>query len=99
MIADKMNNLVKNSSVIRAMFEELGDTGSKVGEIIQNKTGKSFTTLMDEGSSLADVMGILVEASGGSKDNFNALWSSSEARVPAVSCTSTAYAVPVCRQA
>lgn len=61
------------------MFEELGDTGSKVGEIIQNKTGKSFTTLMDEGSSLADVMEILVEASGGSKDNFNALWSSSEA--------------------
>ena len=35
--------------------------------------------LLDEGSSLADVMEILVEASGGSKDNFNALWSSSEA--------------------
>ena len=72
-------NVNQSNTKLRAMFEELGDTGSKVGEIIQNKTGKSFTTLMDEGSSLADVMGILVEASGGSKDNFNALWSSSEA--------------------
>ena len=72
-------NVNQSNTKLRAMFEELGDTGSKVGEIIQNKTGKSFTTLMDEGSSLADVMEILVEASGGSKDNFNALWSSSEA--------------------
>jgi len=72
-------NVNQSNTKLRAMFEELGDTGSKVGEIIQNKTGKSFTTLMNEGSSLADVMKILVEASGGSKDNFNALWSSSEA--------------------
>lgn len=72
-------NVNQSNTKLRAMFEELGDTGSKVGEIIQNKTGKSFTTLMDEGSSLADVMEILVDASGGSKDNFNALWSSSEA--------------------
>lgn len=72
-------NVNQSNTKLRSMFEELGDTGSKVGEIIQNKTGKSFTTLMDEGSSLADVMEILVDASGGSKDNFNALWSSSEA--------------------
>lgn len=34
---------------------------------------------MEEGNSLADVMQILNNYVGGSKDNFNALWSSSEA--------------------
>lgn len=72
-------NVEQSSTKMQSLFEELGDTGSTVGKVLMNETGKSFTTLMEEGNSLADVMQILVEASGGSKDNFNALWSSSEA--------------------
>ena len=72
-------NVEQSSTKMQSLFEELGDTGSNVGQILEQETGKSFTTLMEEGASLGDVMKVLSDSVGGSKDNFNALWSSSEA--------------------
>ncbi len=72
-------NVNQSNTKLRAMFEELGDTGSNVGKILQEKTGKSFTQLMEDGNSLADVLSIITDSVNGSKDDFNALWSSSEA--------------------
>ena len=72
-------NVNQSNTKLRAMFEELGDTGSNVGKILEEKTGKSFTQLMEDGNSLADVLSIITDSVNGSKDDFNALWSSSEA--------------------
>lgn len=72
-------NVNQSNTKLRAMFEELGDTGSSVGKILEEKTGKSFTKLMEDGNSLSDVLGIITDSVNSSKDDFNALWSSSEA--------------------
>ena len=72
-------NVEQSSTKMQSLFEELGDTGSTVGKVLMNETGKSFTTLMEEGASLGDVMKVLSDSVGGNKDEFNALWSSSEA--------------------
>ena len=34
-------NVNQSNTKLRAMFEELGDTGSNVGKILEEKTGKS----------------------------------------------------------
>lgn len=72
-------NVNMANTKMKSLFDELGDTGSNVGKILKEKTGKSFTQLMENGSSLADVMGVINKSVDGNKDKFNALWSSSEA--------------------
>lgn len=69
----------ESTTYLSSMFKELGDTGSDVGKIIKEKTGKSFSDLMREGKSLGDVMQILVDHCGGSSDALMNLWSSAEA--------------------
>ena len=70
---------------LKAMLNELGDSGSEVGRILEEETGKSFLGLMSSGASLGDVMAIL----GGSVNNnaaeFAQLWSSTEAGTAALS--------------
>ena len=41
----------------KSMLNELGDTGSTVGKILQKETGQGFAELMDSGQSLGDVPG------------------------------------------
>lgn len=48
------------------MLNELGAAGSKAGDILQEKTGKSFRELMADGTSLSDALGILDQSA---KDN------------------------------
>ena len=55
------------------------DTGSNVSEILQNKTGKSFTELMNSGKSLTDVLSIIQEEANNSGKSFTELWSSENA--------------------
>lgn len=69
----------ESTTYLSSMFNELGDSGSKVGEIIQSKTGKSFGTLMKEGSSLGDVLSILVDYVDGDTEALMNLWGSAEA--------------------
>ena len=73
---------------LKSMIQELGDTGSNVGKILQEKTGKSFTTLMKEGNSLYDVLKIVEDSCQGNEDAFNNLWSSTEAGLSAMSLLS-----------
>ena len=73
---------------LKSMIQELGDTGSNVGKILQEKTGKSFTTLMKEGNSLYDVLKIIKDSCQGNEDAFNNLWSSTEAGLSAMSLLS-----------
>lgn len=72
-------NTAESSTYLKSMLNELGDTGSDVAGILLEKTGKSFTELMDEGKSLGDVMAILGESVDNDSTAFANLWSSAEA--------------------
>lgn len=74
---------------LKSMLNELGDSGSDVGEILQNKTGKSFGQLMNDGMSLGDVLGILNDSVNGDTEALAGLWSSSEAGTGALSILSS----------
>ncbi len=72
----------------KSMLNELGDTGSTVGKILQAETGKSFAQLNAEGKSLGDVLQILYDNVGGDSTAFAGLWSSVEAGTGALSLAS-----------
>lgn len=72
----------------KSMLNELGDSGSTVGKILQQQTGKSFAQLNAEGKSLGDVLQILYDSVGGSSTAFAGLWSSVEAGTGALSLAS-----------
>lgn len=67
------------TTYINSMLNELGDSGTTVGKILQEKTGKGFQQLMSEGHSLADVLKVLQDDAKASGTNFNELWGSAEA--------------------
>lgn len=70
---------------LKAMLNELGDSGSTVGTVLKEETGSSFADLMEQGYSLGDVMAVLGDSVGGNAGAFNELWSSSEAGIGALS--------------
>lgn len=72
----------------KSMLNELGDSGSTVGKILQKQTGKSFAKLNAEGKSLGDVLQILYNSVGGNSTAFAGLWSSVEAGTGALSLAS-----------
>ena len=69
----------ESTTYMKSMFTELGRSGSTVGKILQEETGKSFGQLMAEGKSLADVIDILGKTVDGDKEKFAQLWGSAEA--------------------
>lgn len=69
----------------KSMLNELGDTGSTVGKILQKETGQGFAELIDNGHSLGDVLQVLYDSVGGDATKFAALWSSVEAGTGALS--------------
>lgn len=77
------------STYIKSMLNELGDTGSDVGEILQQKTGQSFAELNADGKSLGDVLQVLYDSVGGNATKFAGLWSSVEAGTGALSLASS----------
>lgn len=70
---------------LKAMLNELGDSGSTVSAVLNEQTGMSFAELTESGKSLGDIMAILGDSVGGDAGAFNELWSSSEAGVGALS--------------
>lgn len=72
----------------KSMLNELGDSGSTVGKILQKQTGKCFAQLNAEGKSLGDVLQILYNSVGGNSTAFAGLWSSVEAGTGALSLAS-----------
>lgn len=75
----------ESGTYLKSMLSELGDTGSDVSEVLLNSTGKTFAQLMEQGYSLGDVMSMLGDAVDGDSTAFNALWSSTEAGIGALS--------------
>ena len=69
----------ESGTKLKAMLEELGDSGSDVSEILINRTGKSFKELTAEGMSTGDVLEILKQHAEESGVGLNELFSSSEA--------------------
>lgn len=72
-------NTAESTTYLSSMMKELGDSGKDVAKIVQEKTGKSFGQLMAEGSSLADVLGIIYESTGNNAEAMMNLWGSAEA--------------------
>ena len=77
------------STYTKSMLNELGDTGSAVGKILQQQTGKSFAELNADGKSLGDVLQVLYDSVGGNATKFAGLWSSVEAGTGALSLASS----------
>lgn len=75
----------EGTTYLKSMLKELGDSGSTVAKVLQEKTGKTFAELNAEGKSLGDVLAILGDSVGGDTGKFNELWSSSEAGIGALS--------------
>ena len=69
----------ESTTYMKSMFNELADSGSTVGTILQEQTGQSFGQLMASGMSLADVIDILGQSVNGDSEAFAQLWGSSEA--------------------
>lgn len=69
----------ESTTYMNAMLNELGKSGTKVSDLLKEKTGQSFSDLMQSGMSLADVLEIV---SNGAKEQglaFGDMWGSSEA--------------------
>ncbi len=79
----------ESTTYIKAMLNELGDSGSAVSKILMEETGYSFAELMEQGYSLGDVISLLGESVDGNTGAFNELWSSSEAGIGALSLLGT----------
>lgn len=77
------------STYTKSMLNELGDTGSAVGKILKQQTGKSFAELNADGKSLGDVLQVLYDSVGGNATKFAGLWSSVEAGTGALSLASS----------
>lgn len=81
------NGIAQAESVTytKSMLNELGDTGSTVGKILEKETGQSFAQLSADGKTLGDVLGILYDSVGNDATQFAGLWSSVEAGTGALS--------------
>lgn len=69
----------ESTTYMKSMLNELAKSSSNVGQILQEKTGKSFGQLMQSGYSLADVIDILGQSVDGDSEKFAQLWGSTEA--------------------
>ena len=75
----------QSTTNIKGVLNELGSTSSTVSAILQEETGKAFATLIEDGDSLGDIIGILSDSVDGNATAFANLWSSREAALGALS--------------
>lgn len=69
----------ESTTYLNSMLNELNKGGTKVSKALQKISGKSFSEMMKEGKSLADVLNVLQEAADKSGVQFSDMWSSAEA--------------------
>ena len=72
---------------MRQLFVELGDSGTGVGAIFQELTGKSFKAFIAEGNNVADALGVLQTHADASNLDLNQLFGSVEAGNAALGLT------------
>lgn len=63
----------------KSMMSELAKESSTVSSVLKDKTGKSFSELMNSGYSMGDVLQVLSDSVDGDSTAFANLWSSTEA--------------------
>ena len=69
----------ESTTYMNSMLNELGKSGTKVSDILKEKTGSSFAELMNSGYSLSDCLAIIGDAAAEQGLAFGNMWSSSEA--------------------
>lgn len=69
----------ESTTYMNSMLNELGDSGTDVGKVLKEKTGKSFQDLMKDGKTTGDALKILKDYSKETGKAFNELWGSQEA--------------------
>ncbi len=67
------------TTYMNSMLNELGDSGTTLGGILKEKTGKSFQELMDSGMSMGDILKITKDYADDAGIAYNELWGSAEA--------------------
>ena len=72
-------NTAEGTTYISGMLNELGKSSSDIAKIIQEETGKSFGQLMNDGASLADVLGIVYNTVNQDSEAMINLFGSQEA--------------------
>ena len=78
-------NTANATTYIRAMMNELSDSGSDVSETLGNLTGHTFGELMAQGKTVADVMEILGNSVDGNGEAFKNLFSNVRSGLGALS--------------
>lgn len=73
----------ESSTYLRSMLNELGKEGSTVSDVIKDKTGQSFSDLMESGYSLSDALLLVQESADEQGISINNLFSSQEAAIGA----------------
>ncbi len=72
-------NTAEGTTYLSGMLNELGNTGSEIGKVLKEETGQSFGQLMNEGQSLADVLGIVYDRVGRNSEAMINMFGSQEA--------------------
>lgn len=67
------------TTYLNALLNELGKSGTKVSDILAEKTGKSFAELSEEGVTLGEALEVIRDAATEQGLAFNDMFSSSEA--------------------
>lgn len=78
----------ESTTYLKAMFNELGKSGTKASDVIKKKTGKSFQDLMNEGTSLGEVIDVLQQHANKTGVGLGDLFSSVEAGSAALTLAS-----------
>lgn len=73
------NPAAESTTLLNAMLNELGKSGTKVSDILKNQTGQSFSALMNSGYSLTDVLQILQDEADRAGLSLGDLFGSAEA--------------------
>lgn len=72
-------NTAEGTTYLSGMLNELGNTGSEIGKVLKEETGQSFGQLMNEGQSLADVLGVVYDRVGRNSEAMINMFGSQEA--------------------
>lgn len=72
-------NTAEGTTYLSGMLNELGNTGSEIGKVLREETGQSFGQLMNEGQSLADVLGVVYDRVGRNSEAMINMFGSQEA--------------------
>lgn len=77
----------ESTTYINGMLNELGKSGSTTSDILKEKTGKSFSELMNEGYNLSDVLQIVQDEADSSGVSLADMFGSQEAAKAAATIT------------